>query len=76
MSRKQLCDLRFSPEDIQTLKDAVDREYYFEFFIDEFSFGGFVGRTEETNLIPHTHRNFLYTALSLTIYNDGATVSD
>jgi hypothetical protein len=76
VSKTNLCGLRFTPQEIETLRKAIERDYYFEFFIEDIPFGGHVGKIEETNLIPHTHKNYLYTTLDITIYHDDSSVSD
>ena len=40
---------------------AIEEYYYFEFVIDDIPIRGFLGKIEETNLLPHRHQISIYT---------------
>lgn len=56
-----LCSTKLKQKDIQTLASAIEDFYYFEYVIDDIPMRGFVGKFEETNIIPHVHHMFIYT---------------
>lgn len=57
----QLCTTELQEKDLDTLRSAIEDFYYFEFVTDEIPIRGFIGKFEETNLIPHVHHMYIYT---------------
>lgn len=56
-----LCSAELSQKDIDMLASAIEDFYYFEYIADDIPMRGFVGKFEETNLIPHVHHMYIYT---------------
>ncbi|CAF1089492.1 unnamed protein product [Adineta steineri] len=60
IQKKQLCSLTLETNELNTLKLAIEEDYYFEFVIDDIPIRGFVGLIEETNIFPHKHQIYIY----------------
>ncbi|KAG1714191.1 Transmembrane 9 superfamily member 1 [Nymphon striatum] len=74
--KEVLCQQTLSKEDVDKLSHAIENFYYFEFVLDDLPLRGFVGHLEETRMIPHTHKIFLWTHFSFVIsYNQDQIVS-
>lgn len=58
---KQLCTATLNQKDVEMLSSAIEDFYYFEFVTDDIPMRGFIGKFEETNLIPHVHHMYIYT---------------
>ncbi len=56
-----MCTLTLNYDDLEALRLAIEKFYYFEFVVDDIPIRGFVGQIEETNLFPHKHHIYLYT---------------
>lgn len=56
-----LCSAKLTQKDIDMLSSAIEDFYYFEYIADDIPMRGFVGKFEETNLIPHVHHMYIYT---------------
>lgn len=64
---QQLCELHLTPSEIQQFRQAIDKAYYFEFFVDDLPVRGFVGIKEQREdgdasyfLFKHLHFTILY----------------
>lgn len=57
----QLCTSEIQQSDIDILMSAIEDFYYFEFVADDIPMRGFVGKFEETNILPHVHHMYIYT---------------
>jgi len=57
----QLCKTELKQADIDLLMAAIEDFYYFEFVTDDIPMRAFLGKFEETNLIPHVHHMYIYT---------------
>ena len=67
----QLCTAQLQQKDIELLMSAIEDFYYFEFVTDEIPMRGFIGKFEETNLIPHVHHMYIYSHYNFYFeYND------
>eukprot|EP00049_Salpingoeca_infusionum_P018821 m.358922 g.358922 ORF g.358922 m.358922 type:complete len:591 (-) comp18344_c0_seq1:231-2003(-) len=77
VTNKELCTMKLSADDIQTLSDAIDDLYYFEFIIDDLPVRGFLGQIEEHVIdLPSIFKVYLWTHMTFTIeYNDKQIVS-
>lgn len=58
----KLCSpISWDEEQLKTMIEAVEENYYFEFTIDGLSMHGFLGQLEEEGIFPHKHQVFLST---------------
>jgi hypothetical protein len=62
-----LCETHLSKEEVQDFKKAIDKQYYFEFFVDDLPVRGFIGAPDDTSssnpryfLFKHHHFKILY----------------
>ena len=46
-----LCNKELTPKDLETLKDAIHNEYFFEMFVEDLPMWGYVGDTADEDLI-------------------------
>jgi len=46
-----LCQKKLTIDEIGILKQAINSEFYFQFYLDDLPFWGFVGKVEDENLI-------------------------
>jgi len=68
----ELCKTSLSGADIQTLKNAIEDLYYFEFVLDDLPIRGFVGHFEEGGIAPlHEHKTYLWTHHHFNIHYNG-----
>ncbi|XP_030043404.1 transmembrane 9 superfamily member 1 [Microcaecilia unicolor] len=71
MDNVPLCELKLDASQVQTLRQAIEELYYFEFVLDEIPIRGFLGYMEESGFLPHTHKVGLWTHLDFNVhYND------
>ncbi|ESO96693.1 hypothetical protein LOTGIDRAFT_174735 [Lottia gigantea] len=69
--KKELCSVKYSESDLTLLKNAIEDLYYFEFVLDDVPIRGFIGHLEESGIIPHSHKIYLWAHLHFNIeYND------
>lgn len=67
----QLCTSTMSQKDVDLLSSAIEDFYYFEYVTDDIPMRGFIGKFEETNLIPHVHHTYVFTHYNFYFeYND------
>lgn len=69
-----LCKVKLTQKDIETLKEAIEDLYYFEFILDDLPLRGFIGHLEEGAFLPHTHKTFLWAHLHFNIEYNGASI--
>lgn len=63
-----LCQKKFTIDQIGSLKQAINSEFYFQFYLDDLPFWGFIGKLEEDNgeggsnyyLFTHVQFDVLY----------------
>ncbi|XP_041092632.1 transmembrane 9 superfamily member 1 [Polyodon spathula] len=71
VERRVLCELKLTEKEVDTLKEAIEELYYFEFVLDEIPIWGFVGYMEESGFLPHSHKIGLWTHLDFNIEYNG-----
>ncbi|KAJ8311280.1 hypothetical protein KUTeg_011165 [Tegillarca granosa] len=69
--KKELCKVKFTENDLQLLRDAIEDLYYFEFVIDDIPVRGFIGHLEEGGFLPHNHKVYLWAHLLFKIEYNG-----
>mmetsp|Transcript_3079 Transcript_3079/g.10615 ORF Transcript_3079/g.10615 Transcript_3079/m.10615 type:complete len:594 (+) Transcript_3079:38-1819(+) len=75
-----LCSEPMTPEDLQALKDAIEDDYFFEFWIDDLPLWGYLGESSNENIIIaqsfQDARVYLYRHMHFTLgYNGKHIVS-
>ena len=55
-----MCSVEYDKAQLDKMMNAVERNFYFEFDIDDLPVRGFVGQVEETSVLPHKHNIYLY----------------
>nr|XP_033779633.1 transmembrane 9 superfamily member 1 [Geotrypetes seraphini]XP_033779635.1 transmembrane 9 superfamily member 1 [Geotrypetes seraphini] len=75
MDNVPLCELKLDANQVQTLRQAIEELYYFEFVLDEIPIRGFLGYMEESGFLPHTHKLGLWTHLDFNVhYNNDRVI--
>lgn len=73
-----LCKKLLRPEDIQRFKDAIHNNYFFEMFVEDLPLWGYIGDTEEEDIIlgeTEASRTYLFTHLHFLLgYNKNQIV--
>ncbi|CAG5128195.1 unnamed protein product [Candidula unifasciata] len=70
-TKKELCKVKYSQNDVELLRNAIEDLYYFEFVIDDIPVRGFIGHLEEGGFLPHNHKIFLWAHLHFNIEYNG-----
>ncbi|KAJ0981228.1 hypothetical protein J5N97_009483 [Dioscorea zingiberensis] len=68
------CKKRLKREDVAKFRDAVQRDYYFQMFLDGLPIWGFLGRFEHESYIdtvPSKRKYFLFKRLDFVIFYNG-----
>ena len=61
MENQEICTKNFDSKEIKQLIEAIQKNYYFEFIIDDLPVRGFIGSYDSESSTPHLflHLNFL-----------------
>jgi Endomembrane protein 70 len=71
-----LCKTSLTPEDLVAFKDAIHNNYFFEMFIEDLPMWGYIGDTEDEDLLVGEGKTFLFPHLHFIIgHNDKQIVS-
>lgn len=74
-----LCNKELSPTDLETLKEAIHNEYFFEMFVEDLPMWGYIGDTADEDLIvgeTEGSRTYLFTHLHFLLgYNRNQIVA-
>lgn len=47
-----LCQKKLTIDQVESFKEAINRDFYFQFYLDDLPFWGFIGKIEEDNWTP------------------------
>ncbi|XP_064652360.1 transmembrane 9 superfamily member 1-like [Lineus longissimus] len=74
-AKKELCKTTLSNKDLDTIREAIEDLYYFEFVVDDIPVRGFIGHLEESGFLPHSHKVHLWSHLHFNIeYNNDQVI--
>jgi len=67
-----LCPKKVTVDEIGFFKRAIDREFYFQFYLDDLPFWGFIGKLEEDSWTPGGGQNYyLFTHVQFEVLYNG-----
>ncbi|OIW08500.1 hypothetical protein TanjilG_03176 [Lupinus angustifolius] len=72
-----LCQKKFTSDEISNFKQAISRDFYFQFYLDDLPFWGFIGKLEEERLSSDSGgpKYYLFTHIQFDVlYNENRVV--
>ena len=76
---RSLCKKKYTTDDIETFHEAIDNNYFFEMFIEDLPMWGYIGDTENEDLVlgeTSSTRMYLFPHLHFHLgYNNSQVVS-
>lgn len=72
-----MCEKRLKTEDVAKFRDAVNRDYYFQLFLDDLPIWGFFGRIDHGDYpVPSKPKYLLLKKLNFGIFYNGDHVTE
>ncbi|KAE9616747.1 hypothetical protein Lal_00034318 [Lupinus albus] len=72
-----LCQKKFTYDEVENFKHAISRDFYFQFYLDDLPFWGFIGKLEEERLTSDGGgpKYYLFTHIQFDVlYNENRVV--
>ncbi|CAL0304017.1 unnamed protein product [Lupinus luteus] len=74
---ESLCQKKFTSDEVANFKQAISRDFYFQFYLDDLPFWGFIGKLEEERLRSDSGgpEYYLFTHIQFDVlYNENRVV--